>query len=305
MNAITKKLLASIVGADAAKSEAFNIREDSLCAERASSKNIKITDRKKDGGGITVQVLSTCDGETTYVPACITHAGVDDKAYTDYIVEDGAKVTISAGCAVHTEDKGESTHKGIHLFVIGKNCEVTYKENHIGTGPGVGHYIDTDTEIILGENSHLYYETIQLKGVDNTNRFTTATIEKKGFLELKERLLTTEKQKAITTFKVALKGEDSAVDLVSRSVAKDDSFQSIISQIDGQAKSKGHSECDSILEGNGKVSSSPIVISSCPDAMLVHEAAIGKISGEQIQKLQTLGLTEEEAENWIIQGFLK
>ncbi|MCH3915975.1 MAG: SufD family Fe-S cluster assembly protein [Spirochaetia bacterium] len=304
MNAVTKNFLTKLFGSDYADSQAVNVREDGLCAARSSSENVTIEERKKEGGGITVTVKSSCNGEKVFIPACITHSGVNDMAYTDLIVEDGAKVTIDAGCAVHSEH-GQSYHKGMHLFVIGKHADVTYKENHLGTGAGAGHLIDTVTDIRQDEDSHFYFEAIQIEGVDKTERITRATLADGASLELKERLLTTGTQKADTTFSVDLKGKGSSVDLVSRSVAKDHSNQTIVSRIDGYTLSKGHSECDSILTGDATVSSSPIVISHCPDASLVHEAAIGRISGEQIQKLQTLGLTESEAENWIIQGFLK
>lgn len=306
MNKVTEKLLNIVSGWDGKDFKgAYNIREDSGCAGRQSTENIKI-ETKEDKSGIVIKISSKAQKESVYIPACITHSGVDDLVYNDFMVEDGADVTIVAGCGIHSEGEEEARHNGIHRFYIGKNAHVVYLEKHIGTGTGSGaRNIDPISEIFLEENAFMEMETTQISGVSSTNRVTSAKLEKGAKLAIKERLLTDNDETAKTTFTVELNGDDSAADIVSRSVAKGNSYQEYHSIIEGNGKCVGHSECDALLEGNGIVNATPALYAKCVDASLIHEAAIGKIAGEQIIKLQTLGLTEEEAERKIIDGFLK
>ncbi len=305
MNSITEDLLSVISDWDGSYKGAFNIREDSGCAGRQSSENIKI-ESKNDNPGIVIRVSSKAQKETVYIPACVTHSGVNDLVYNDFIIEDGADVIIVAGCGVHSEGEEEARHNGIHRFYIGKNAKVLYKEKHIGTGNGKGaKRIDPVTDIEMDEDSYMEMDTMQISGVTDTNRLTTAKLGKGAKLVINERLLTNDDEKAKSDFTVDLNGEDSSVDLVSRSVAKGNSYQEYKSRINGNCKCTGHSECDAILSENGKVNAIPALLAADIDASLIHEAAIGKIAGEQIIKLCTLGLTEEEAERKIIDGFLK
>lgn len=305
MNSITEDLLSVISDWDGSYKGAFNIREDSGCAGRQSSENIKI-EPKNDNPGIVIRVSSNAQKETVYIPACVTHSGVNDLVYNDFIIEDGADVIIVAGCGVHSEGEEEARHNGIHRFFIGKNAKVLYKEKHIGTGNGKGaKRIDPVTDIEMDEDSYMEMDTMQISGVTTTNRLTTAKLGKGAKLVINERLLTADDEKAKSDFTVDLNGEDSSVDLVSRSVAKGNSYQEYKSRINGNCKCTGHSECDAILSENGKVNAIPALLAADIDASLIHEAAIGKIAGEQIIKLCTLGLTEEEAERKIIDGFLK
>ncbi len=305
MNSITEDLLSVISDWDGSYKGAFNIREDSGCAGRQSSENIKI-ESKNDNPGIIIRVSSKAQKETVYIPACVTHSGVNDLVYNDFIIEDGADVIIVAGCGVHSEGEEEARHNGIHRFYIGKNAKVLYKEKHIGTGNGKGaKRIDPVTDIEMDEDSYMEMDTMQISGVTDTNRLTTAKLGKGAKLVINERLLTNDDEKAKSDFTVDLNGEDSSVDLVSRSVAKGNSYQEYKSRINGNCKCTGHSECDAILSENGKVNAIPALLAADIDASLIHEAAIGKIAGEQIIKLCTLGLTEEEAERKIIDGFLK
>lgn len=305
MNSITEDLLSVISDWDGSYKGAFNIREDSGCAGRQSSENIKI-ESKNDNPGIIIRVSSKAQKETVYIPACVTHSGVNDLVYNDFIIEDGADVIIVAGCGVHSEGEEEARHNGIHRFYIGKNAKVLYKEKHIGTGNGKGaKRIDPVTDIEMDEDSYMEMDTMQISGVTDTNRLTTAKLGKGAKLVINERLLTSDDEKAKSDFTVDLNGEDSSVDLVSRSVAKGNSYQEYKSRINGNCKCTGHSECDAILSENGRVNAVPALLAADIDASLIHEAAIGKIAGEQIIKLCTLGLTEEEAERKIIDGFLK
>ena len=148
-------------------------------------------------------------------------------------------------------------------------------------------------------------DTMQISGVDCSNRKTSAKLGAGAKLVIRERLLTDGNEIAKSDFDVSLDGDDSGVDLVSRSVAKGNSYQEYHSVIKGNCRCTGHSECDAILGGNGRVNAAPELFAGNLDASLIHEAAIGKIAGEQIIKLRTLGLTEEEAEQKIIDGFLK
>ncbi|MCI9409776.1 MAG: SufD family Fe-S cluster assembly protein [Oscillospiraceae bacterium] len=306
MDSITEKLLGIVSDRNVISFKgAYNIRENSGCAGRQSSENIKI-ENKSDNPGIVIKIGSGAQKETVYIPACVTRGGVNDLVYNDFYVEDGADVIIVAGCGVHSDDEEEARHNGIHRFFIGKNARVLYKEKHIGTGNGSGaKRIDPVTDVVMDENSYMEMDTMQISGVTSTNRLTTAKLGAGAKLVIRERLLTDGDETAKSDFSVSLDGEDSGVDLVSRSVAKGNSYQEYHSVIKGNCRCTGHSECDAILADNGRVNAAPELYAGNIDASLIHEAAIGKIAGEQIIKLRTLGLTEEEAEQKIIDGFLK
>lgn len=306
MDSITEMLLGIVADRRIPEFKgAYNIRENSGCAGRQSSENIKI-ENKPDNPGIIIKIGSGAQKETVYIPACVTRGGVNDLVYNDFYVEDGADVIIVAGCGVHSDDEEEARHNGIHRFFVGRNARVLYKEKHVGTGKGSGaKRIDPVTDVIMDENSYMEMDTMQISGVTSTNRLTTAKLGAGAKLVIRERLLTDGGETAKSDFSVSLDGEDSGVDLVSRSVAKGNSYQEYHSVIKGNCRCTGHSECDAILADNGRVNAAPELYAGNIDASLIHEAAIGKIAGEQIIKLRTLGLTEEEAEQKIIDGFLK
>lgn len=305
MNEITKKLLRKVSGFKGEFKGAYNIREDGGCAGRQSSEHIMI-ESKQDGPGLEIHISSKAQKETVYIPACVTHGNVNDLVYNDFYVGAGADVTIVAGCGVHTDNEGVAKHNGIHRFFLEKGAHVLYEEKHIGTGTGRGQRrIDPVTNIYMEEDSVLEMDTLQIGGVDFSDRKTTAELKARARLVIHERILTDGKEEARTDFAVSMDGEDAGVDLVSRSVAKGESYQEYHSAIKGNCRCNGHSECDAILVGNGKVNAAPELFAGDIDASLIHEAAIGKIAGEQILKLQTLGLTEEQAEGKIIEGFLK
>lgn len=305
MNSITEKLLDMISDYKGKFVGAFNIREDSQCAGRQSSEHIKI-ESKTDKPGIDILVDPGTKGETVYIPACITHSDVDDLVYNDFYIGEGADVTVVAGCGVHTDGEESSQHNGIHRFFIEKGARVLYLEKHVGTGGGTGErLINPETYAEIAEDGYMEMNTTQIKGVDSTNRQTKAVLQKGAKLIVKEKIMTDGHQVAETNFDVDLNGEDSGVHLVSRSVAKGWSHQVFRSVINGNTRCSGHSECDAIIMDNGVVSAIPELTAHDVDAALIHEAAIGKIAGEQITKLMTLGLSEQQAEEKIIQGFLK
>ena len=298
MKKITDELLRLISDYKDGFKGAFNIREDGECAARQSTENIRIESRE-GAPGLVIRIAPGTKGETVYIPACVTHGDVDDLVYNDFYVGAGADVTIVAGCGVHTDSDEEARHNGIHRFVLEKGARVLYQEKHIGTGNGAGaKRINPVTDAVLAEDSTLEMDTVQLRGVDSTHRKTTAVLAARARILVRERLLTDGAEAARTEFEVTLEGEDSGADLISRSVAKGHSHQ-------GRNRCTGHSECDAILAEQGTVNASPALEASHVDAQLIHEAAIGKIAGEQLLKLQTLGLTQSEAEERIIAGFLK
>ncbi|HIS81816.1 MAG TPA: SufD family Fe-S cluster assembly protein [Candidatus Scatomonas merdavium] len=305
MNKVTEALLKKVSDWKGDFKGAYNIRENGQCAGRRSSENIRI-ENKTDGPGLVIHISSAAQGETVYIPACVTRGNVSDLVYNDFYVGEGADVTIVAGCGVHTDNEGEAEHDGIHRFFLEKGAHVLYREKHVGTGSGTGlKKINPVTDMELKENAVMEMDTIQLGGVDDTKRVTKAVLGEGARLVIHERILTDGEERANTDFEVSMDGEDSAVDLISRSVAKDNSYQEYHSRIKGNCRCTGHSECDAILIGNGKVNAAPELFAGDLDASLIHEAAIGKIAGEQIIKLRTLGLTEQEAEQKIVEGFLK
>lgn len=305
MNAVTERLLKMVSDwKGGAFDGAYNIRENGGCVGRQSSENIKI-ESKEGQPGLEIKIASATRGEKVYIPACVTKGNVDDLVYNDFYVEDGADVIIVAGCGVHTETGEPARHNGIHRFFIGKNAHVVYEEKHVGTGKGTGlRSIDPVTEVHLDENALLEMDTAQIGGVDRTTRKTTGTAAAGARLVIKERILTEGDQQADTFFEIELNGEGSGADIISHSVARGRSRQAYTSTIIGNAPCSGHSECDAIIDGDAIVDAAPRLYARCSDAALIHEAAIGKIAGEQILKLRTLGLTEEEAEKKIIEGFL-
>lgn len=284
---------------------AYNIREDSSCAGRQSSENITISP-KTDKPGIDIIVKPDTKGETVYIPACVTHTAVDDLVYNDFYIGKDADVIIVAGCGVHNEGEEDARHNGIHRFFLDEGSSVLYKEKHIGTGEGNGlKKIDPVTECYLKDNSRLEMDTIQLGGVDRSTRSTSAELGNGAKIIVRERIMTDKAEEAVTKFSVKLNGADSGADLVSRSVARGNSHQAFFSVVEGNNRCTGHSACDAIIAENGRVDAQPALNASNVDAELIHEAAIGKIAGEQLLKLCSLGLTREEAEEKIIEGFLK
>lgn len=304
MNDITRDLLEQISDYQGEFKGAFNLRVDGTCAGRQSSENIQI-DSKTDKPGLDIRIRPGTKGESVSIPACVTHGDVDDLVYNDFFVGEDADVTIVAGCGVHTETGEPARHNGIHRFFLAPGSRVKYLEKHIGTGNGEGiRSIDPVTEVFLEKDSLLEMDTAQIGGVDRSTRTTRATLAEGARLVIRERLLTEKDQTAETDFTVELNGEGSGADVVSRSVARGNSRQTYNSVIIGNAPCTGHTECDAIIDQNACVDASPRLFARHTDAALIHEAAIGKIAGEQILKLRTLGLTEQEAEEKIIQGFL-
>lgn len=305
MNEITEALLAEISDYKGGFKGAFNIRENGGCAGRQSSEHIRI-ESKADKSGIDIFVDPFTSGETVYIPACVTKSNVSDLVYNDFFIGEGADVVIVAGCGVHADNEGEAKHNGIHRFFLGKGSKVLYREKHIGTGSSAAfRRIDPVTDAFLAEDSYFEMDTVQIGGVDSSIRKTTAKLDARAKLIVRERIMTDGKEEAKSDFVVEMNGDDSVVDLVSRSVAKGTSYQEFKSHVLGRSRCTGHSECDAILVDNGRVNALPALEAANIDAALIHEAAIGKIAGEQILKLQTLGLTEEEAQQKIISGFLK
>jgi len=304
MNEITKNLLKLVSDWNGSFPGAYNLRVDGSCAGRQSSEHIHI-ESKTDLPGLDIHIDPGTVNEMVSIPACVTHGDENDLVYNDFYVGENANIVIMAGCGVHTETGEPARHNGIHRFFLAKGARVKYVEKHVGTGGGAGiRSIDPVTEVELAEDAVLEMDTAQIGGVDRSTRTTKGTLAAGAKLLIRERILTEHEQYAATDFVVELNGAGSGVDLISRAVARDHSHQEYHSVIIGNAPCTGHSECDAILSGAGTVDAAPELHARNEDAALIHEAAIGKIAGEQILKLQTLGLTEKEAESTIIDGFL-
>ena len=305
MNNTELELLKIIADMDGTPEGAYNIRSNSGLADRKITENIDIK-TKTDKSGIDIIIKPGTKGEKVHIPVIISESGIKETVFNDFYIGDGAEVDIVAGCGIHNCGDGDSAHDGIHTFFVGKNAKVTYTEKHYGGGDGKGgRNMNPTTVINIDDGGYMEMETTQIKGIDSTNRITTAVLKNDATLIIKEKLMTHGEQTARTDFTVDLNGENSSTNVISRSVAKDDSVQVFISKINGNNICSGHTECDAIIMDNAKVSAIPEVTANHIDASLIHEAAIGKIAGEQLTKLMTLGLTEAQAEEQIVNGFLK
>ncbi|MBQ3906076.1 MAG: SufD family Fe-S cluster assembly protein [Acetatifactor sp.] len=305
MDQIQMTLLEQIAGLHEVPAGAYNIRANGQSVSRNTTANIDIV-TKTDKSGIDIVIKPGTKKESVHIPVVLSQSGLKEMVYNDFYVGDDCDVTIIAGCGIHNAGDEASKHDGIHSFFIGKNSHVRYVEKHYGSGDGKGQRImNPETVVELGENSFMEMETVQIRGVDSTIRTTNATLSDGAKLVITERLMTHGTQTAESHFKVDLNGAGSSANLISRSVAKEDSTQLFISEINGNNKCAGHSECDAIIMDNAKIGAVPKITANHLDAALIHEAAIGKIAGEQITKLMTLGLTEAEAEEQIVNGFLK
>ena len=288
-----------------AQKGAYNLRQNGVSICHGDSEHIKIR-KKEDKPGIDILIDGDTKGEKVFIPVVVSVSGMTDLVYNDFYIADGADVTIVAGCGIHNCGVQDSEHDGIHRFFVGRNAKVKYVEKHYGEGEGTGKRIlNPGTEVYMEENSLMEMEMVQIRGVDSTIRTNKAQLAAGAKLLVRERLLTHGDQTAESVYDVELNGDDSSADVVSRSVAKDRSRQVFKSNIIGNAKCSGHTECDAIIMDDAKIVAVPGLVADNIDAALIHEAAIGKIAGEQIIKLMTLGLTEEEAEAQIVNGFLK
>ena len=306
LDSIQIDLLQNITGLSSFDSgSAFNLRLNGAGVARSVTENINII-QKDDKPGIDIFIKAGTKGEQVHIPVLLSESGVKETVFNDFHIGENADVTIIAGCGIHNCGEEMSEHSGIHSFYLGKNSKVKYIEKHYGSGDGNGQRVMNPTTYIeLEEGSYLEMDTVQIKGVDSTIRKTQAVVGNDAKVVIKEKIMTHGKQLAKTEFTVDLNGENSGAHVVSRSVARDDSNQIFLSNVNGNNKCTGHTECDAIVMDNATVQAVPEINANDIDAALVHEAAIGKIAGEQIIKLMTLGLDEKEAEEQIINGFLK
>ncbi|MGN0482440.1 MAG: SufB/SufD family protein [Lachnospiraceae bacterium] len=305
MDKIQKQLLEEVSDLHTVPQGAYNIRANGQLAERNTTANIDIV-TKEDKSGIDIHIKPGTKNESVHIPVILSQSGLKDTVYNDFYIGENADVTIIAGCGIHNPGESDSTHTGIHRFFLEKNAHVRYVEKHYGEGDGNGERImNPTTEMTLGEGASMDMETVQIKGIDSTERITRGKLASNASLEIHEKIMTHGKQVAETNFEVDMDGEDSSVNLISRSVAKGESRQVFRSVINGNSRCAGHSECDAIIMDQGHVSAIPELTANNIDANLIHEAAIGKIAGDQLIKLMTLGLTEQEAEEQIINGFLR
>ena len=302
---IQKRLLEEIADLHEVPSGAYNIRANSQLASRNTTANIDIIS-KEDGSGIDIKIKPGTKKESVHIPVVLSQSGLKETVYNDFYIGEDCDVVIVAGCGIHNSGSKDSQHDGIHRFFVAKNAKVKYVEKHYGQGDGEGkNILNPVTEVYMEKGSSMEMEMVQIKGVDSTVRTTKAELAADAKLVVRERLMTHGNQYAESIYETALNGDGASADVVSRSVAKDTSYQKVDSKITGNAACTGHTECDAIIMGDAKILAVPQLEANNIDAALVHEAAIGKIAGEQIIKLMTLGLTEEEAESQIVNGFLK
>ena len=305
MDEIQKRLLSEVAGLHEIPEGAYNLRANGDTAARNTTANIDIK-TKEDSNGIDIIIKDNTINESVHIPVVLSASGLSEKVYNDFYVGKNCDILIVAGCGIDNCGNQDSEHDGIHRFFIGENSRVRYVEKHYGSGNGSGKRIlNPVTEVYIEEGGSVEMEMVQIKGVDSTDRTTIAELKKDAKLVVRERLMTHEDQQAYSIYKVSLNGENSSADVISRSVAKDTSYQKFDACIVGNAPCSGHTECDSIIMDSGRILAVPSLEANDVDAMLVHEAAIGKIAGDQLIKLMTLGLSEQEAEEQIINGFLK
>lgn len=304
MDEIQKRLLLEVADLHGVPEGAYNLRVDGQSQGSRSTAEIDIAP-KSDGTGLDIRIVDGTKNKSLHIPVIIGKSGFKETVCNDFFIGEDCDVVIVAGCGIDNCGGGDSQHDGIHRFFVGKNSKVKYVEKHYGSGEGRGKRIlNPVTEVTLAEGSSMEMESVQIKGVDSTDRVTNATLAAGAKFVVRERLMTHGSQSAVSRYDVRLNGEGSDADIISRSVARDNSFQQFDAKISGNAPCAGHSECDSIIMDSARISAIPRLDANHVDAALIHEAAIGRIAGEQIIKLMTLGLTEREAEEQIINGFL-
>lgn len=305
MDAVTSRIFKTVADLDGTPEGAYNFRINGGGGGRRSSEHIVITS-KEEQPGIDIHIKPGTRDEVVHIPVVVSESGLSDLVYNDFYVGEDSDVLIVAGCGIHNDGDQTARHDGIHTFHVGKNAKVKYVEKHYGEGGGSGdRVLNPETVVYLEEGSHLEMETVQIEGVDSTKRVTRGKIGDDASLVIKEKLMTSGTQTAHTDFEIDLDGKGSSANVASRSVAKGSSYQEFRSVINGNNACAGHSECDAIIMDQGVVSAIPVVTANSVDAALIHEAAIGKIAGEQIIKLMSLGLSSEEAEQEIVTGFLR
>lgn len=305
LDAIQKRLISEIADLHSVPAGAYNFRANSQLAGRNTTANIDIIS-KENGSGIDIRIKPGTKNESVHIPVVISESGIKETVYNDFYIGEDADVVIVAGCGIDNCGGQDSEHDGVHRFFVGRGAKVKYVEKHYGSGDGKGQRIlNPVTECYMEEDSCMEMEMEQIKGVDSTERTTIAELKSGAKLIVKERLMTHGSQNAVSSYQVNLNGAGATADVVSRSVARDDSNQTFNARITGNAPCSGHTECDSIIMDRGHILAIPSLEANDIDAMLVHEAAIGKIAGDQLTKLMTLGLTEAEAEEQIINGFLR
>ena len=305
MDEVQKRLFQEVADLHEIPEGAYNLRANGESVGRNTTANIDIQS-KTDVSGIDIRIKAGTKNESIHIPVVLSESGLKETVYNDFYVGEDCDVLIVAGCGIDNCGNQDSQHDGIHRFFVGKNSRVRYVEKHYGSGDGKGkRLLNPVTEVYMDENSVVDMEMVQIKGVDSTERTTVAELKEGAKLNVRERLMTHGDQKAYSIYRVSLNGDGSSADVVSRSVARDTSYQKLDLCVNGNAACSGHTECDSIIMDHGKILAVPSLEANSVDAALVHEAAIGKIAGEQLIKLMTLGLTEAEAEEQIINGFLK
>lgn len=304
MSQVDIRLLREIADLEGTPKGAYNIRKNGKLDSRSTTANIDIV-TKEDKPGIDIHIKAGTKHQSVHIPVLITESGLDELVYNDFFIGPDCDVVIVAGCGIHNAGSQKSEHDGVHTFYVGENSKVQYVEKHYGEGEGTGERImNPQTVVYLEKGASIQLDTTQLRGVDSTKRYTKVVVKEGAEAVINEKLLTHGKQVAESEMDIILAGKEASGRVISRSVAQDQSQQTFYPRVIGDAAGFGHVQCDSILMDSAKIQSIPAITANHPDAQLIHEAAIGRIAGDQILKLMTLGLTEEEAEEEILNGFL-
>ena len=304
-DAVEKQILCEVAGLSGVPEGAYNFRLNGESVGRRSTANIEVSG-KQDGTGLDIRIKPGTKSEVVHIPVIISDTGLKEVVYNDFYVGEGAEVLIVAGCGIYNCGGVDAVHNGVHRFFVEKGAKVKYVEKHYGFGPGQGGKIlNPTTELFLADRSEAWLEMEQIRGVDSTIRETKAVLQDGAKIVVKERLLTHGRQTAKSSYLIKLKGQDATAEVVARSVAQDYSRQKFSSRIEGNGRCRGHSACDALIMDSAQVLATPALNAKSVEAELVHEAAIGRIAGEQLTKLMTLGLDAKAAESQIINGFLK
>ena len=305
MDEVQKRLLEEVADLHDVPLGAYNLRANGKSVGRNSTDEI-IVESREDGQGLVIKIKDGTKKQSVHIPVVLSESGMKETVYNDFYIGDNCDVLIVAGCGIDNCGTQNAEHDGVHTFYVGKNSKVKYVEKHYGSGDGMGKRIlNPVTDLHIDDGSSMEMEMVQIKGVDSTERTTTASLKSNAHLVVRERLMTHGEQQAFSVYDVKLDGDGASADIVSRGVARDHSYQKLDLKIVGNAVCSGHTECDSIIMDHGRILAVPSLEANSTEAQLIHEAAIGKIAGDQLNKLMTLGLTEEEAEEQIINGFLR
>ena len=258
LDKIQMQMLTEVADLHGVPEGAYNIRVNGEKAGRNTTANIDIATKTDGKSGIDIRIKPGTKNESVHIPVVLSESGIKETVYNDFYIGEDSDVVIVAGCGIHNCGNQDSQHDGVHRFFVGKNARIRYVEKHYGEGDGAGKRIlNPVTEVYQEAGSYVDMEMVQIKGVDNTHRITRAELAENATMIVHERLMTHGEQVATSVYEVALNGEGSSTDVISRSVAKDSSEQVFEAAIVGNNVCSGHAECDAIIMDKAHVVAVP------------------------------------------------